>query len=74
MESPSIEQLRHLLAVAQAENRPDEEARLMRMIEARHAEDQSRRSGDVGNKSSVTPQQQQAAAQRPAQQPAKRKG
>jgi hypothetical protein len=36
MESPSIEQLRHRLAIAQAENRDDEASRLMRMIEARH--------------------------------------
>jgi hypothetical protein len=39
MNSPTIEQLRHLLAAAQAENRPDEEARLMRMIEARTSPD-----------------------------------
>jgi hypothetical protein len=38
MESPTVEQLRHLLAAAQAENRPDEEARLIRMIEARMSE------------------------------------
>jgi hypothetical protein len=36
MESPSIEQLRHRLAIAQAENRADEAARLMRMIESHH--------------------------------------
>jgi hypothetical protein len=39
MESPTIEQLRRQLAAAQAENRPEDEARLMRMIEARMSSD-----------------------------------
>jgi hypothetical protein len=63
MDSPSIEQLRHLLAAAQAENRPEEEARLMRMIEARHGGDEARRAGDVGI----------SAANAPARSPAKAK-
>jgi len=35
MESVTIEQLKRQLAAAQAENRPEDEARLMRMIAAR---------------------------------------